>query len=117
MKGKQGSMKTQKEKESTRQFSSPEAQEEYLISLAINEAEKRLRNGTASSQLICHYLKLGSTREKLEQEKISRQNELLMAQTDAARSATTTEELYKDALNAFRSYRGTQDDSDEDEEY
>ena len=47
---------------------SPEAREQQLVAMATDLAEKQLRDGTASSQVITHYLKLGSTRERLEQE-------------------------------------------------
>ena len=57
----------------------PESRENQLVSLAINLAEKQLREGTASSQVITHYLKLGSTQAKLEQEKLKQENELLKA--------------------------------------
>lgn len=84
----------------------PEARENQMIALAINLAEKQLRDGTASSQVITHYLKLGSCRAKIEQEMLERQNELLAAKTDALRSAARVEELYSEALDAMRSYSG-----------
>ena len=40
----------------------PEARENQMISLAVDLAEKQLMEGTASSQVITHYLKLGSTK-------------------------------------------------------
>lgn len=84
----------------------PEARENQLIALAVDLAEKQLADGTASSQVISHYLKLGSSREKLEQERIERENELLKAKADAIASAKRVEELYTTALNAMRSYAG-----------
>lgn len=92
----------------------PEGRENQLISFAVDLAEKQLREGTASSQVITHYLKLGSTREKLEQEKIARENELLQAKADALASAAKVEELYKTALDAMRSYSGQVVEYDED---
>jgi hypothetical protein len=91
-----------------------EARENQMISLAVDLAEKQLLEGTASSQVISHFLKLGSTREQLEKEKIKRENNLLKAKTEAAESSKKTEELYKNALSAMRSYSG-QGDSDYDE--
>ena len=93
----------------------PEARENQMISLAVNSAEEQLRNGTASSQIICHYLKLASTREQLEKEKLERENELLRAKTESLQSAKRVEELYSKALSAMKNYSGhTEDDEDED---
>lgn len=93
----------------------PEARENQLINLAIDLTERQLMNGTASSQIVTHYLKLGSTREKLEQERLAQENELLRAKIDALASAKRVEELYESALNAMRSYAGqeTSDDLDD----
>lgn len=92
---------------------SPEARENQMISLAVDLAEKQLMEGTASSQVITHYLKLGSVREQLEREKIERENELLRAKVESLQSAQRTEELYENALKAFRRYSG-EDTTDED---
>lgn len=81
-----------------------------MISLAVDLAEKQLLEGTASSQVITHYLKLGSTKERLEKEKLERENELLRAKTEALESAKHVEELYANALDAMRSYSGHGDD-------
>jgi hypothetical protein len=87
-----------------------------MIALAVELAEKQLRAGTASAQVINHYLRLGTTREKLEQEKLSRENELLQMRSEQIASAARVEELYMTALNAMRSYAGfeSQDQSDDD---
>lgn len=92
----------------------PEAKENQMISLAVDLAEKQLTEGTASSQVISHYLKLGSSREKLEQERLQQENELLKVKREAIASAKRVEELYVTALNAMRSYAG-QDPLDEEE--
>lgn len=84
----------------------PEARENQLIAAAVDLAEKQLREGTASSQVISHFLKLGSSREKLEQERLRRENELLEVKSEAIASAKRVEELYLNALNAMRSYSG-----------
>jgi hypothetical protein len=94
----------------------PEARETQLVSLAVDLAEKQLMEGTASAQVISHYLKLGSTRERLEQERLARENELLNAKVEHMASAKRVEELYETALNAMRAYAG-QDILTEDEEY
>lgn len=83
-----------------------EGRENQLVSLAIDLAEKQLAAGTASSQVITHYLKLGSTREKLEQERLHRENLLLDSKVEMMASAKRVEELYETALNAMRMYAG-----------
>ena len=92
---------------------SPEARENQLISLAVDLAEEQLRNGTASTQIIAHYLKLGSTKEILEKEMLSKKTELVSAQTESLQSAKRIEELYANALDAMKLYNGKQNDLDE----
>lgn len=84
----------------------PEARENQLISKAVDLAEKQLAEGTASAQVITHYLKLGSSREKLEQERLANENELLVAKREAMASAARVEELYSAAIDAMRAYAG-----------
>ena len=84
----------------------PEARENQLIALAVDMAEEQLRNRTASSQVITHYLKLGSSAERLEQEKKRLENELIRAKTEAVKSAERIEALYAEALDAMRDYGG-----------
>ena len=91
-----------------RPATSPEARENQLVSLAVDLAEEQLLNGTASAQVVTHYLKLGTEREKL-----MRENELLKAKVEAVASAGRIEELYRDALNAMRSYGGSDDRHDD----
>lgn len=85
---------------------SPEARENQAIAAAYDLAEKQIREGTVSSQVLTHYLKLGSSREKLEQERLKGENALLAAKAEAMASAKRVEELYGKALNAMRSYSG-----------
>ena len=92
----------------------PEGRENQLISLAEDLAEKQLREGTASSQVITHYLKLGTAKERLELEKLKRENLLLEAKTEVMESAKKVEELYSKAIRAFQSYNG-QEEEIEDE--
>lgn len=84
----------------------PESRENQLIALSVDLAEKQLREGTASSQVITHFLKLGSTKNQLELEKIRHENALLEARTQSLQSAKRVEELYENALNAMRDYSG-----------
>lgn len=93
---------------------SPEARENQLISLAVDLAEKQLIEGTASAQVITHYLKLATVKEQLEREKLEKENELLRAKTEAIQSAQRVEELYANALDAMRSYRSTSDNEPDD---
>lgn len=93
----------------------PESRENQLISLAVDLAEKQLQEGTASSQVITHYLKLGSTKEKIEKEILEEQKKLISAKTDALKSAKRIEELYTEAIKAMQKYNG-RDTDDEDEE-
>ena len=86
----------------------PEARENQMISLAIELAEKQLMEGTASSQVITHFLKLGSTKEKIEKEILVKQKDLITAKTEQIQSQKRIEELYGDALNAMRRYSGSQ---------
>jgi hypothetical protein len=89
-----------------RPATTPEGREQEVVSQAIDLAEEQIRNGTASSQVITHFLKLGSTREQLEQQRLAHENELTKVKIEAVRSAERTEELYKEALDAMRSYSG-----------
>ena len=84
----------------------PEAREGQMISLAEQLAEKQLRDGTASSQVITHYLKLGSTKERIEREILEEQKKLITAKTEALQSAKRVEELYANAIAAMRRYSG-----------
>lgn len=80
--------------------------EDQLIALAVDLAEQRLRDGTASNQLIAEIMKLGTTKERLQKEKLQRENEMLRAKTEAIEAQKHTDEIYKKALNAMRSYAG-----------
>lgn len=88
----------------------PEARENELINLAINLAEQQLRDGTASSQVITHYLKLGSTKERIEREILERQKDLISAKTENLKAAKKVEDLYTNALEAMRRYSGSEED-------
>ena len=90
----------------------PEARENQMIALAMDCAEQQLRDGTASSQVITHFLKLGSERERLERERLEEENKLLKAKTEQLQSQKRIEELYADAIKAMRTYGG-QGDPDE----
>lgn len=99
------------EKNKTRPSYTPEAQEARMINLAMNAAEQQLREGTASSQVITHFLKLGSSRERREQEKLEEENKLLRAKTESLESAKHVEELYAEAIKSMKRYSGQEDDT------
>ena len=93
-----------------------EARESQLISMALDLVEQRLRDGTASSQETTHFLKLGSTKERQEREKMEEEIKLLKAKTVAFESAERVERMYAEAITAMRTYAGVNND-DEPEEY
>jgi len=84
----------------------PEERENQLIAAAVDLAEKQLQSGEASAQVITHYLKLGSSREKLEQQRLTNEVALLETKREVMESEKRTEELIVDALQAMRSYSG-----------
>ncbi len=84
----------------------PEGRELEMVSLAHDLAEKQIRDGTATSQVITHFLKLGSTRERLEQQRLEHENELTRVKIEAIESQKRVEELYMEALKAMKSYSG-----------
>lgn len=87
-----------------------EARENQLIALAVDLAEKQLLDGSASSAVITHYLKLGTTRAELEKEKLVRENELLKAKAENLKSQEHIEELYANAITAMKTYNGIEEE-------
>lgn len=82
----------------------PEGREDQMIAYATKLAEQQLINGTASSQVITHYLKLGSLREKREREKLEEEIKMLKAKTEAIRAEKDRDVLYAQAIDAMRRY-------------
>lgn len=95
----------------------PEGRENQLIALAIDLAEKQLSEGTASSQVISHYLKLGSTRQQLENEKLRQENALLKAKTTAIEAEQDTKEMYEAAIKAMQLYSGQTQEKANDQDF
>lgn len=91
---------------------SPEARENQLIALAVDLVERRLIEGTASSQETTHFLKLGSTTARLEKEILEKQKELIVAKTQSLRSSEEIKEMYSEAMKAMRLYSGHGDNSE-----
>lgn len=84
----------------------PEGREQQLVALAVDVAEAQLRDGSASAQVISHFLKLGSSREHLEQERLKKEISLTDIKMEAIASQKRVEELYTEALQAMRAYSG-----------
>lgn len=109
--------KNKQEEKRIRPALTPESREDQLVALAINLAEKQLLEGTASAQVISHFLKIGSTKERIEKEILEEQKDLIKAKTEALKSEKRVEELYQEALDAMRRYAGQEiDEREEDEE-
>lgn len=106
-----------KETRKMRPALTPDAREKQLISLAVDLAEQQLRDGTASSQVITHYLKLGSSKERLEMERLAEENKLLKAKTEQIKSMESSEQRYKEALKAMMKYQGHASEEDELDDY
>lgn len=94
-----------------------EDRENQLIAKAFDLAEKQIDEGTASAQVISHYLRLGSTSEKLAQQYKAQEIELLRIKAETFASQRRTEELMTQALDAFKAYsgQGPMPTGDEDE--
>lgn len=91
----------------------PEARENQMISYAVDLAEKQLRDGTASSQVITHFLKLATVKEQLERDKLRQEIELQKAKTKALASDEEIKAMYKDAIEAMKKYSGYGDRDDD----
>lgn len=91
---------------------SPEAEENRMIALAVNLAEKQLTEGTASSQIITHYLKLATVKEKLQNERLMEENKLLRAKTEHIQREEKLEAKYEEAIRAMKAYQGYGDPDD-----
>lgn len=95
-----------------RPATTPEGRETELVSDAYDLAAKQIQDGSASSQVITHFLKLGSSRERLEQQRIAHENELLQVKRESIERADRMESLMEDAIKAMRSYTGHRDPGD-----
>lgn len=111
--------KTEKLKGSTIEFASPaftpEDREDQLIAMAMDLAEQRMRDGTASNQLITEFIRRGSTKERLEREKLKQENEMLQAKIESIRDQDRAGENYERVLQALRDYGASVGYSEDDE--
>lgn len=99
-----------------RPATTPEERENQLIEAATDLAEKQLRDGSASAQVVTHFLKLGSSREKLEQERIRNENDLLVTKREVLDAQQQMGTLIEDALAAMRKYQGVNKMERDDED-
>lgn len=93
----------------------PDERENQLVALAIELAEKQIREGTVSAQVLAHYVKLGSSRERLEQRRIEAELELAEYKKESMAAAGRMEELYSQAIDAMKMYNGGSPEQVEDE--
>ena len=110
-----GTTKSSNSRRKSRPALDPEARENQMIALAVDLAEQQLIEGTASSQVITHFLKLGTTKAELEKEKLRRENEVLSAKAKAYQSGEEMKELYNNAIMAMRDYAGKGEPEEYDE--
>lgn len=89
-----------------RPAATPELREQQMVALAMDLAEKQLREGTASSQVITSIIRMGTMKERLEKEKLENENELLKAKVKSLESERETRELYARAIDAMMRYSG-----------
>lgn len=104
-------------KRKTKAAESIEENENQMISLAMERVRQRIIDGTASSQELVHFLRLGSTRERLEREILEKQKEQIEAKTDNLKSSAHSEELYSKALAAMSRYSGNRGDEEDYDSY
>lgn len=100
----------------TRPATTPEARENQLISMAYDLVEQRLLDGTATSQETTHFLKMGSLKARLENDKLREENELLKAKTSAIQSEQASAELYSQVIKAIKDYSGKSDEEEKIDE-
>lgn len=106
-------VKTEKSKRNPTAIT-PEGRENQVIAMAYDLAEQKIRDGTASSQLITHFLKMGSPKERIEREILEEQKKLIVAKTGAMESSKDVIEIYNRAMNAMKKYSGNSQDEDKE---
>lgn len=100
-----------------RRATTPEGREQQLVALAVDVAEEMMRNGNAPAQIVTHYLKIGSTREKIELELKREEIEVAKMRRETMAAAARIESVYAEALSAMREYQGAPTDNHQDEYY
>lgn len=94
-----------------------EGKESQLINLAMKLAEKKLRDGTASSQIITHFLGLATAKAQLEAEKLKADVKLSSAKVDKINSDRDMKNIYEQVIDAMKKYQGEMEDDDYEDEY
>ena len=92
----------------------PEGREQQMVSLAFDLAQAQLEDGTASAQVITHFLKFGSSQNALEKEKLRKENLLMQARVDQISASAQNSELYQEAINMMKIYTGEELEDDQD---
>lgn len=95
----------------------PDNREQQLISLAVDLVEQRLRDGTASAQETVHYLKLASSKTKVDLERAKLENELIRAKTQNLKDQADMKTLYLNAIEAMKRYSGHGSSVEEEDDY
>lgn len=93
----------------------PEADENQMISLAMDLVKQRLIDGTASSQETTHFLKLASSKARLENKLLEAQTEMAIAKKEQLQSQKRQDEMFAEAIKAFKTYSGHGDEPDDDD--
>ena len=104
--GKTVTVKPSVQARKSRPALTPEARENQIIAAAYDLAERQIMEGTASSQVITHFLKQGTVKAQIELEKLRRETELIKAKEEALQASKQTQVLYEEAIAAFRLYNG-----------
>ena len=97
-----------------RRAQTPEERENYLISLALDRVEERMLNGTASGQEYVQFIRMASSKSRAENEKLKLELDLVKAKTENLRLQQRNEEMFSNAIAAFKRYSGASDDDEED---
>jgi hypothetical protein len=115
--GRQNIPPPEQSRKARKPATTPDARESQMVSLAERLAERQLRDGSASAQVLTHFLKLGTARERKELARLDGEIELQKAKIDALGSTKRLEKLYETAMAAFRGYQGisSNDESEDDE--
>ena len=112
MKGKTTGVEPRKR--SRRRAMTAEERENQLISLALDRVEERMLNGTASGQEYVQFIRMASSKARAENEKLKLELDLVRAKTENLRQQQRTDEMFANAIAAFKRYSGAEDDEEED---
>lgn len=100
-----------------RRAQTPEERENQLIALALDRVEERMLNGTASGQEYVQFIRMASSKARAENEKLKLELDLVRAKTENLRQQQRTDEMFANAIAAFKRYSGASDDDEEEDVY